>query len=198
MNVGSLPSFAFVSSRLERNENLLDDLQPQIAMTQVWSRRLDTFDAQLNEFRRIQASLPTPDVKVNELESQMSSVLSLTPQFEAWNSCLGAVEGDVFGFKSHWEFIDNTPRPPPLSSKDGASSTALDSLHTRVSALESCLNPLHHFFCSALLVYVHCNLEWRVTRKYSFDQWSKFEKKIRKWRFFMEVCGASSRLLWEN
>ena len=103
VNVGSLPSFALLSLRLERNEKLLNELQPQIAMTQVWSRRLDTFDAQLNEFRRIQAYLPTLDVKVNELESQMSSVLSLTPQFEAWNSRLGALEGDVIGFKSHLE-----------------------------------------------------------------------------------------------
>ena len=97
VNVGSLPSFALLSSRLERNVKSLNDLQPQIAMTQVWSTLLDTFDTQLNELRRIQASLPTLDVRVNELESQMSSVLSLTPQFEAWNSCLGAVEGDVIG-----------------------------------------------------------------------------------------------------
>ena len=101
VNVGSLPSFALLSSRLEWNEKLLNELQPQKAMTQVWSRRLDTFDAQLNEFRKIQASLHTLDVKVNELASQMSSVLSLTPQFEAWNSRLGAVEGDVIGFRSH-------------------------------------------------------------------------------------------------
>ena len=146
VTVGSLPPFALLSSQLERNEKLLNELQPQIAMTQVWSRCLDTFDAQLNEFRRIQASLPTLDVKVNELESQMSSVLSLTPKFEAWNSRLGAIEGDVIGFKSHLELVDNTPNtppPPPLPSKEGASSTAFDSLHTRVSALEFRLNPLH-------------------------------------------------------
>ena len=76
----------------------------------------------------------------------ISSVLSLTPQFEAWNSRLGAVEGDGIGFKSHLELIDNTPPPPPLPSKDGASSTAFDSLHTCVSALESRLNPLHDSF----------------------------------------------------
>ena len=73
VNAGSLPSFALLSSRLERNEKLFNELQLQQAMTQVWSRPLDTFDAQLNEFRRIQASLPTVDVKVNQLESQMSS-----------------------------------------------------------------------------------------------------------------------------
>ena len=76
----------------------------------------------------------------------MSSVLSLTPQFEAWNSRLGAVEGDVIGFKSHLELIVNTPPLPPLPSKDGASSTAFDSLHTRVSAFESRCNPLHDSF----------------------------------------------------
>ena len=164
VNVGSLPPFALLSSRLERNEKLLNELQPQIAMTQVWSRRLDTFDAQLNEFRRIQASLPTLDVKANELESQMSSVLSLTPQFEAWNSRLGAVEGDDIGFKSHLELIDNTPNtppPPPLPSKDGASSTAFDSLHTRVSALESRLNPLHDSFlqCTSRLHALQSSME---------------------------------------
>ena len=161
VNVGSLLPFALLSSRLERNEKLLNELQPQIAMTQVWSRRLDTFDAQLNEFRRIQASLPTLDVKVNELESHMSSVLSLTPQFESWNSHLGAVEGDVIGFKLHLELIDNTPPPPPLPSKDGASSTAFDSLHTRVSALESRLNPLHDSFlqCTSRLHALQSSME---------------------------------------
>ena len=93
----------------------------------------------------MQASLPTLYVKVNELESKMSSDLSLTPQFEAWSSRLGAVDGDVIGFDSRLESIDNTPLPPPLPSKDWASSTAFDSLHTRVSALEYRLNPLHDF-----------------------------------------------------
>ena len=76
----------------------------------------------------------------------MSSVLSLIPEFEAWHSRLGAVEGDVIGFKSQLELIDNTPPPPPLPSKDGASSTAFDSLHTRVSASEFRLNPFHDSF----------------------------------------------------
>ena len=87
----------------QRNEKLLDELQPQIEMTQVCSRRPDAFDAQLNQFRRIQASVPTLDVKVNELESQMSSGLSMTPQFEASNSRLCAVEEDVICLKSRLE-----------------------------------------------------------------------------------------------
>ena len=159
VNVDSLPSFALPSSGLERNETLLSEVQPQIAMTQMLSRRLDPFNAQLNAFRRIQASLPTLDVKVNELASEKSSVL--TPGFEAWDSRLGAVEGDVIGVKSHPELIDNTPPPPPLPSKDGASSTAFDSLHAHVSALESRLNPLHDSFaqCTSRLHALQSSME---------------------------------------
>ena len=91
----------------------------------------------------------------------MSSFLSLTPPFQAWNSRSGAIEGDVIGFKSHSELIDNTPPPPPLPSKDGASSTAFDSLHTRVSALESLLNPLHDSFlqCTSRLHALQSSME---------------------------------------
>ena len=50
VNVGSLPSVALFSLPLKGNEKLLNELRPQIAMTQVWSRRPDTFPAQFKNF----------------------------------------------------------------------------------------------------------------------------------------------------
>ena len=76
----------------------------------------------------------------------MNSILSLTPQFGARNPRWGAVQGDVVGFKSSLQLIENTPPLPPLPSKDGASSTTFDSVHARVSALESRPQPLHDCF----------------------------------------------------
>ena len=166
----------------------------------------------------------------------MSSVLSLTRQIEAWNSRSDVVVGDVIGFKSRLKLIENTPAPPPLSSKDRASSTVFDSLHTRVSPLQSRLNPfflrhggpppkaLHQsgltmgkmsvhgepkfsegqprvsilcmiHSCSALVVELRCNLQWRINQRFPIDQWSNFENIIRNWRLPIEVCRASSTLL---
>ena len=152
-NVTSSQSLALLSTRLERNEKLLLDLQPQISMTHVWSRRLDTFDSELSEFGRVQASLPTLDVKVHELESQMSGLLVLVLQFEAWNSRLGVVEAESIGFKARLEVIEKTSPPPPLPLTDGATSSAVYSIHSRVSALEARVPPLHNSFlqCSSCL-----------------------------------------------